>query len=548
MASLSATRTGARKLCDGECYASRISAGSWGALGCLLLACSTTPELTAPPASTATRAGAGLASQHSANVRFRGQRRFVLGVARVAQDSKGAVTELVLAELAKLPLDVELRSIDADQLGLDGPTVEAEEATQSVAAKLEEWHVDALLWGKWSTHGERSLPELFLAARAPAGSQNLTLPSAGVDWAEWMRMAVITQAVRFDSFGYQFLAIDDSLAQMRELTRSTAFRAGIAPWSTNERWQALNLYATALWARDSQELLRESSAVFKEALLVAPRTDAPRRWATTQLDLGSVLGALLGPNGKHTNLNEAVQAFRSALEENRREQAPVAWLRSQELLGIALHHLAMDEQGNEHVLESVTALRAAAEEQQHDDISFRRPVRLANLGIALAALGTREQGIEHLLDAVASYRASLAELKRESYALFWAQTQHALGDALTTLATRESGTEHLLAAIAAYNAALEERRRSNVPWAWSLSQAKLGTALRLLASRQGEPACEAIVHHWNAVSLLLERRISPGLPLMREQLELLKSDFQTLPQPTPALCPAVPAAAWSAIQ
>ena len=79
---------------------------------------------------------------------------------------------------------------------------------------------------------------------------------------------------------------------------------------------------------------------YREALKERTRERVPLQWATTQNNLGIVLGSLGERESGTTKLEEAVFAFREALKERTRERVPLHWATSFGSEGVALMLLA----------------------------------------------------------------------------------------------------------------------------------------------------------------------------------------------------------------
>jgi tetratricopeptide (TPR) repeat protein len=225
--------------------------------------------------------------------------------------------------------------------------------------------------------------------------------------------------------------------------------------------------------------LEEAITAYRNALLELTRERAPLRWALTQNNLGNALGTLGVPR-----LEEAVTAYRNALMELTRERVPRAWATTQTNLGNALQRLGERETGTARLEEAVTAYRDALMERTRERTPLEWAATQNNLGIALETLGARESGTARLEEAVAAYRNALMEWTRERKPLLWAGTQTNLGLALQKLGERESGTARLEEAVAAHREALREYTRERIPLTWAATQSNLGNALLSLGERE----------------------------------------------------------------
>jgi tetratricopeptide (TPR) repeat protein len=112
----------------------------------------------------------------------------------------------------------------------------------------------------------------------------------------------------------------------------------------------------------------EEIAIYRRALILVSRNQAPLQWATIQNDLGDVLrklgerGAVLKKFGEREDddtgrLEEAVTAYREALKERTRERAPREWAVTQENLGDALRELSERKNDAGLLEEAVMAYR-----------------------------------------------------------------------------------------------------------------------------------------------------------------------------------------------
>ena len=108
---------------------------------------------------------------------------------------------------------------------------------------------------------------------------------------------------------------------------------------------------------------------------------------------------------------EAVRGHRDLrelrVEERTRERAPAAWATTQINLGSVLLALGNQEHGTDRLVEAVAAYRAALTEYTPEQMSYRWAATQNNLGNALRALGEREESTELLNEAITAFRASL---------------------------------------------------------------------------------------------------------------------------------------------
>ena len=237
------------------------------------------------------------------------------------------------------------------------------------------------------------------------------------------------------------------------------------------------------WRESETTKLEEAVTAFREALTERTRERVPLQWAGTQNNLGLALQALGERENETTKLEEAVTAFREALREQTRERVPLDWATTQTNLGIALLTLSERESGTAKLEAAITAFREALKEQTRERAPTGRAKTRDSLGSALVTLGQRESGTARFEEAVATFRDALKETVRERVPLDWAMTQNNLGNALSHLGERESGTARLEEAVAAFRDALKEQSQERVPLDWAMTQNNLGDALRRLGER-----------------------------------------------------------------
>ncbi len=258
-------------------------------------------------------------------------------------------------------------------------------------------------------------------------------------------------------------------------------------WATTQ----MNL-GTVLETRGERESgtgkLEEAVAAYREALKEFTRERVPLQWATTQMNLGNALGSLGGTEIGTGKLEEAVAAYREALKEFMRERVPLDWAKTQMSLGNALNFLGEREIGTGKLEEAVAAFREALKERTRERVPLKWARTQNNLGYALWRLGERESGTGKLEEAVAAYRETLKEFTRERVPLDWATTQMNLGNALTSLGGRESGTRKLEEAVAAYREALKEYTPQTYPRNYQGTIDNLNRVLTLLKKERKKKA------------------------------------------------------------
>jgi len=121
----------------------------------------------------------------------------------------------------------------------------------------------------------------------------------------------------------------------------------LAPFAQDEAWALLHDRASELYARGLRfggNGLANAIALWRSALLLAPKTEQPIPWAATQNNLGVALsnqGSRSGGAAGVALLGQAVTTFRDALSVYTQAEHPVDWAITQNNLGNAL-----DDQGS----------------------------------------------------------------------------------------------------------------------------------------------------------------------------------------------------------
>jgi len=230
-------------------------------------------------------------------------------------------------------------------------------------------------------------------------------------------------------------------------------------------------------------MLERSIKAFGDALRERDRERVPLDWATTQNNLGNALGILAQRQSDTDMLEKSIEALESALEVRTREQTPQDWATTQNNLGAALLTLGQRKKDTKMLKRSVDAYKHVLQEWTRDRVPLDWATTLSNLGTALRVLGEHRKGPRTLEQAVAAYRSALAERTRERVPQDWAMTQNNLGAALHKLGERQEDAQILEEAVAAYENALKEWTRDRMPIAWAMTTANLGVTRRALAER-----------------------------------------------------------------
>jgi tetratricopeptide (TPR) repeat protein len=207
--------------------------------------------------------------------------------------------------------------------------------------------------------------------------------------------------------------------------------------------------------KDDVAALRDAIERYRALLNAAPRSGAPARSASLQLNLGNALLRLGARTGETQPLQEALIVFRNALEEFQRARQPLDWARAQQELGATLLRLGLAETGTARLEEAVAAFRESLKEYTRTRAPLEWATTQGSLGTALWSLGGRETGSARFEAAVAAYREGLKQISRDHTPLDWAARQNNLGAALVSLSERKKSLKSLQEAVAAFRNSLE---------------------------------------------------------------------------------------------
>ena len=283
------------------------------------------------------------------------------------------------------------------------------------------------------------------------------------------------------------LAVDAYRSALELVTQADAPR----DWATIQMNLGGALVSLGMRDRDPQTL-RESIAASRAALEALTRRRAPLDWGRIQVNLGGAVVGLAHQDGDAARAAEAVATYRAALEELTRDRAPLDWAQAQWGLGFALVALDQLEDGPTHLDAALAAFQAALEERTRD----RVPTEWARTQIGLAAvligLGERDDSTRRFEAAVEASRNALEELTAERAPSYWASAQMSLGLALEALGTQERSVERLEGAVAAYRAALEGFERIGATHGVGLASENLRIAEYQLRDLQAGPALPAL--------------------------------------------------------
>lgn len=235
--------------------------------------------------------------------------------------------------------------------------------------------------------------------------------------------------------------------------------------------------------RRGTRMLEESIIAFENALSEQGSKKVSLEWAATQNNLGNTLGILGQRENNTENLEKSLQAFECALEVRTQENSPREWATTQNNLGSVLQALGQRKNDTQLLKRSVEAYKQVLLQWTRDQAPLHWAATLNNLGTALRMLGEHRKSPRTLEKSVAAYRNALAERTRERVPQDWAMTQNNLGAALQKLGEREENTQILEHAIAAYENALKEWTHEQMPVAWAMTMANLAVAQKTLAQR-----------------------------------------------------------------
>jgi uncharacterized caspase-like protein len=251
-----------------------------------------------------------------------------------------------------------------------------------------------------------------------------------------------------------------------------------------------------------REALVEALAVNRRLLTLAPRSERPADWISTQQRLAIVLGALGQHDGGTEWSVQATAAYGAALEEAARDRRPQQWAKLQSGLAVALADVGMRTGDPERLRQAIATYRRALEVQTRENDPQAWAATQANLAIALTELGDRGGGTDRFAEAMTAYRAALQVFTREHHPVDWARTQQNLALVLVSLDRRPE-------AIDLYREALTERTRARTPLGWAATMYNLAAALRELAGRESSRAgfLEAIEAYREVLTVYARDRV-----------------------------------------
>lgn len=236
-------------------------------------------------------------------------------------------------------------------------------------------------------------------------------------------------------------------------------------------WQADALANQGENFVDQGALERARAVYATHALPLAPRTDRPLDWATTQNNLGAVL-LTLAQRGDPMALRACIEAFQSALSVFSRTNAATEWAQAHNNLGNALRELAA--QGDDTALtRSIAEYDAALLVRTRGSDPAAWAETQLNRGLTLGMIERRGNSAA-LAESVQAFEAALTIWTRQTTPNLWARAQGGLG---LTLSSRRSDPVAMARSIDHFDAALSVIHREDDPNLWALLQNGLGLAL-----------------------------------------------------------------------
>jgi tetratricopeptide (TPR) repeat protein len=190
-----------------------------------------------------------------------------------------------------------------------------------------------------------------------------------------------------------------SLQQGEYLQAAVQYREAsnlVHPASVRARAFYLNASARALVLlgddRDDASAVRQAIDMYRTALSVLPREQAPRAWAGTQINLAVALRMLGERERRAEHLEAAAAAFRAALDEFPAEREPAIFVMVQNNLGRTLEALAALTDGMSFLEEAVAAYAATLNVFPAPPPDYARQAK-ANLARATALLDARKAAL-----------------------------------------------------------------------------------------------------------------------------------------------------------
>ena len=182
---------------------------------------------------------------------------------------------------------------------------------------------------------------------------------------------------------------------------------------------------------DIEKFLSKAVAAYRDALTVYTKEQLPQQWATTQNNLGNVLGnqgtRTTGEAGTRL-LADADAAYRDALTVYTKEQLPQNWAMTQNNLGIVLREQGIrtgGEAGTRLLAEAVAAYRDALTVYTKEQLPQQWATTQNNLGATLGDQGIRtggEAGKALIREAIHAYELALMVRTRDALPVQWEQT------------------------------------------------------------------------------------------------------------------------------
>ena len=206
--------------------------------------------------------------------------------------------------------------------------------------------------------------------------------------------------------------------------------------------------------RFSSNILETAREALESALTEEYREQDPAGWASTQISLGNILGAL-GQQLRDAELYEkAIQCFNNALEVYNQEEHPLDWASTQYNMGTAMQALGRQESDSKLLKASIDAYTNALLKWTREKMPFEWASTMHQLGATFHAYGKLLKGNRNYQKSVVAYKNALAELDADNYAFELAATHNNRGAVLNHLGESEGNPERLEEAIRSYETGL----------------------------------------------------------------------------------------------
>lgn len=238
--------------------------------------------------------------------------------------------------------------------------------------------------------------------------------------------------------------------------------------------------------RGDTDALFAAIAAYEDALAMASRETAPRRWTAVQNNIGTVYSELSERLTDPAMLEKATAAYRAVLDVRTVESDPDGWASVTYNLALLLMTQGERETGTAKLEEAEALLKQSIEIFTREAAPRDWALTQTTLAIVARTLGERERKLSRLEDAIAAYHAALEVFTRDAAPIDWAATTNSLGNTLVRLGDLRDDPVLLEEAVVAFNGVLEVYTRDRMPLLWASTQANLGNTLRSLAGLTGD--------------------------------------------------------------